>query len=1010
MSMAVIGSNINPVNYAINKSLRFRSSASAYLSRIPTSAGNRKTWTWSSWIKRGVLSTAGNIFTSPYSAADNFLFRFLGDDTLQVANTTSSTATLNLITTQVFRDSSAWYHIVLSIDTTQSTSSNRASLYVNGNKVSAFSTLIYPSLNADLNINQTNAHNISNLSGVTQCFDGYMTEINFIDGQALTPSSFGMYNSGLGNVWQPMKYTGSYGTNGFYLPFTDNSSVIALGYDQKPGTVSRLTSSTTYTVPTYSSSLVVEMWGGGGGGGGGGATYGNNGGAGTSSTFAAPGGTLTAGGGSGGTGVYRTDLGSPSGTGVSGSGGTASGGDVNTNGNSIATTNTYTTGAGAPNGGGNTTTAHNNAEAFIGTYPGGAGSGGVYLGPSQPTGGAGGSGAYVKKTYSVGQLTPGSSISVTVGAAGAGGIADAQSGAGGAAGLVRITVDGVVVNDWNPINVSLTAGATYDSMTDVPTLTGPSVGNYCVINPIGSYFGGQSTLTNGNLYYQSPNPSSNYAVSGIMGTIGFPSGSFYWEATITLTPGANGGYPIGVVDSAATLNSGAGFDNGYFWSYNILTGQILVNGSAVATVASSTLNDVLGFAFDRTNGQMRIYKNGSLLTTQTGTPSGNGKSWIPAAAIDQGFNNDRKISLQFNFGQRPFAYTLPAGYLPLNTYNLPNPSIIQGNKYMDATLFTGNTSGGTVTNAGGFKPDFVWNKTRDVVQNHFLIDSVRGGDKLLYINLTNAEATNAQLITSFNSNGFTYGNALASANSYVSWQWQAGQGTTSTNTKGTITSTVSVNASAGFSIVSYTGNATAGATVGHGLGVAPAFIIAKARGQVTSWPVYHQSLGASKYILINGTDAAVSSTQEWGGVAPTSSVITIGNSSANNNQSVANIIYAFSQIAGYSAFGSYVGNGVSTGPFIYCGFQPRWILIRSTTASRSWCIWDTARNPYNLGTAGTLFTESSSAEYSGAGAYTVAVTSNGFYLPVSTTNLNGTSETMLYAAFAENPFKVALAR
>ena len=146
----------------------------------------------------------------------------------------------------------------------------------------------------------------------------------------------------------------------------------------------------------------------------------------------------------------------------------------------------------------------------------------------------------------------------------------------------------------------------------------------------------------------------------------------------------------------------------------------------------------------------------------------------------------------------------------------------------------------------------------------------------------------------------------------------------------------------------------------------------------------------------------------WGTALPTSSVFGItANTTIFNNQT--GIAYCWAPVAGYSAFGSYTGNGSTSGPFIYTGFQPKFILIRSTTAARDWIIYDTSRNPFNLGTAGVLFPDTSGVEYSGGGAYAVGVTSNGFYLPVSTTNLNASGETMLYAAFASNPFKYSLA-
>ena len=218
-----------PSGYTIDRSLRFRSSASAYLSRTPASAGNRKTWTWSGWVKRGALGVLQTLFSAYNSNTDSGYteIRFLSADTLVL----SGYATNWRITTQVFRDSSAWYHIVVSLDTTNATAANRIKIYLNGSEITAFGTSNNPALNDDFAINLNAAHSIGRVQATaTQYFDGYMTEVNFIDGQALDPTYFGEYNEDTG-VWQPIKYTGTYGTNGFYLKFSDNSTTTTLGYD-----------------------------------------------------------------------------------------------------------------------------------------------------------------------------------------------------------------------------------------------------------------------------------------------------------------------------------------------------------------------------------------------------------------------------------------------------------------------------------------------------------------------------------------------------------------------------------------------------------------------------------------------------------------------------------------------------------------------------------------------------------------------------------------------------------
>jgi hypothetical protein len=333
-------------------------------------------------------------------------------------------------------------------------------------------------------------------------------------------------------------------------------------------------------------------------------------------------------------------------------------------------------------------------------------------------------------------------------------------------------------------------------------------------------------------------------------------------------------------------------------------------------------------------------------------------------------------------------------------------------------LYTGTGSTLNVNNSGSFSPDLVWIKGRSGATDHGLHDRLRGEPYArLASNNTDAETTGGSFISSYGgltSTGFQLNTNTSGNNSgstYVGWQWKA-NGTGVTNTAGSITSTVSANTSAGFSVVTYTGNGTAGATVGHGLGVAPKMIIVKSRSNVTNWAVYHSGLGDSaKYLWLNSTNAAATDTTYWNNTPPSSTVFTIGNNGNTNDTSAGRtfVAYCFSEIAGYSKFGSYTGNGSSDGPFIFTGFKPRWILIRSTTNARDWLLYDTARATYNVLSEGPLQPNTSGTPYSGS-YLNLDILSNGFKVRDSVTNLNASSEVMIYACFAENPFKYSLAR
>ena len=220
-------------DFTVDRSLRFNDDDSAYLERTPSSASNRTTFTLSVWLKRsGNLDNHQRILEVGTGTGHRTFFIFDGDDKLQINHVDSGSQAVNLTTTAKFRDISAWYHIVLAIDTTQGSSSDRIKIYVNGTQQTAFDTSTYPTSNKEFDINSTAVHYFGRSVNNTGKFDGYMAEINLIDGSQLTPASFGETNPVTGQ-WNPKKYTGSYGTNGFYLKFADNSGTTAttLGKD-----------------------------------------------------------------------------------------------------------------------------------------------------------------------------------------------------------------------------------------------------------------------------------------------------------------------------------------------------------------------------------------------------------------------------------------------------------------------------------------------------------------------------------------------------------------------------------------------------------------------------------------------------------------------------------------------------------------------------------------------------------------------------------------------------------
>jgi hypothetical protein len=330
--------------------------------------------------------------------------------------------------------------------------------------------------------------------------------------------------------------------------------------------------------------------------------------------------------------------------------------------------------------------------------------------------------------------------------------------------------------------------------------------------------------------------------------------------------------------------------------------------------------------------------------------------------------------------------------------------------YFNTVIYTGNGAAARGITGVGFQPDWVWVKDRSVGYPHITWDSARTNKASLCTNTTAAEVTTtARTLTSFDSDGFTTPNVTDdifndNGTAFVSWNWKAG-GTASSNTDGSITSSVSANQDAGFSIVSYTGNGTAGATVGHGLSSKPGMMIFKERNGVTGWVVYHHkntSAPATEYLQLN-TDAATADYADYfNDTEPTSSVFTLGNDTGINQNTDTYIAYCFAEKQGYSKFGSYTGNGDADGTFVYTGFKPAFVMIkRSDSSPYYWNVLDNKRDTYNPEKL-TLFPNVDEVEYN----YTnfADFLSNGFKLRFTGAGANASGGTYIYMAFAENPF------
>jgi len=578
-------------------------------------------------------------------------------------------------------------------------------------------------------------------------------------------------------------------------------------------------------------------------------------------------------------------------------------------------------------------------------------------------------------------------------------------------------------NNWTANNMNLTTSSatTYDLMKDTPSLVDEDAGNFCTWNPLyrnsgkASSIYAYSTYSNGNLTVSVP--TNSYATS----TMKMTSGKVYAETNLdTVTAESRWGFIWAEEFSATSITLGSTKKwGGFYHSYAPADILWYDEGTQQATTAITLANnDTLQWALDIDNGKAWLGVNNTWYDSSGGTTGNPSTGSNPTFTLtaDEASNlrmfvgNGSSTSVySTNFGQRPFAYTPPTGFKKLNTFNLPDSTIEKGSDYFNPVLYTGNGSTQSVSGVG-FQPDWTWIKNRASAYSHQLYDVVRGATQKLSSDSSNAETTRSNALTSFDSDGFTTGSELntnENGSAIVSWNWLA-NGSGVSNTDGSITSTVSANTTAGFSIVSYTGSPAD--TVGHGLGVAPQVIIQKDRDHSVYWRVFHYLMsGVEDYnptdnLHLNATNAyppGIGAATRINGVNATTFTNTGGFTSSDQ------IAYCFAPVKGYSAFGSYTGNGSTDGTFVYTGFRPAFLLMKRTDSTSSWYINDSIRSLDNDTTGEDLYPNLSNAE---GGTVPIDILSNGFKLRNSNNSRNANGGTYIYMAFAENPFKNSLAR
>jgi hypothetical protein len=531
-----------------------------------------------------------------------------------------------------------------------------------------------------------------------------------------------------------------------------------------------------------------------------------------------------------------------------------------------------------------------------------------------------------------------------------------------------------------------------DQVIDTPT------DNFCTLNSVHNATGA-SYLSDGNLHFD---PNANWR--RVPGTFLIPA-TGKWAFKVTSNNASSARVRIGVADASVVTPTGwtttgtstLNISGCYVYADNGTFGENGDGGSAYGAAYQSAA-DYVEVLVDSDSNTLTFTKNGSSQGTATSSlPNG---VLVP---LIEAYDN----TLTCDFGQGGYTPS-DSSYKPLSTVNLPRPRIADGSAYFQTTLYTGNSSDGHEINQSGnstFTPGLVWIKDRLAANQHHLFDQVRGVYKRLTIRLASEDTQTDQLV-SFDSDGFTLDDdaavlAINRGNNYVAWQWKA-NGTGSSNTDGSLTSTASANTTSGFSIVSYTGTG-ANATVGHGLGVTPSLIIVKNRDASDAWQVYHSGVASdaeTDYLVLNTTAAVADNVNRWNDTAPTSSVFSLGNAVEVNTNTEDYIAYVFAEVEGFSKFGAYTGNGNANGSFVWCGLRPAWVMIKRTNSTSNWTIFDNQREGYNVDNdrlrANTLDTETTT-DY-------VDILSNGFKLRSSDADVNASSGTYIFMAFAEHPF------
>jgi len=1051
--------------------------ANEHLERVPTSSGNRSTYTWSGWIKRNVIGDWARLF----STAGQTMLQFTGSNPPNQLRyfTQLSSSNFDLRSTALLRDVGSWINVVFSVDHTLQHSKNRARIYVNGAELDNYATdsSSNGSQNLETFFNSLTEHALLGRETVNagENFRGEAFDIFWVDGQALTPDVFGFYKDGDGyqssgttvvtdfrsGQWSPrlpksIKHTinrgGGFGVNGFYIPLNDSSnfgadfhctpnSIIKLkGEDEPQPRNGSPTTSDSYASQLrsdpFAANLELAIPGIGDGLGSGFGDYSHLiKGSGSAKTVTTSGSPAHRTGNSYYDSVIEFD----------GSDDKLSFDNMVSNPGTSDFTYEFWT---AP-------------DDWSGTYVG-------LISLTAPTGVKRFETAIQSNTLQVytdtgswrdtgfefpkGQWTHiaferyNGFLTMYVNGVAKWVVTNTRNYDEAFSSKQQFGKHGSGHGDYDGLLQDLrfyTGVAKYKGGFDVPKPYAPQSiaarratvdtckNNFVTMNPLNK---SGCTLSNGNLTTADATSSGGQIYS----TMGSNTGKWYYEAHVTAVGGPNAQI-IGIQPLIKVATNGQN-RTGYRSS-----GDVYSDSGTVQSGTSYTTGDIIGVAWDADNKQLWFAKNGSWV--YSGDPANgtnpavtytNTETQGPSVQYDNGAVSQ---VTNFNFGQNPtlsgqvtagtftdsngiglFKYEPPTGFLALCDDNLPTPTVADPGEHFKCVLWTGDGNNSHPITKVGFKPDLVWIKSRSFANNHHLFDVIRGPNNILRSSSFDAESNPGQVMSTFDSDGFTVGedggnNATNDDGStFVGWCWKAG-GAPVSNNNGTITSQVSANQTAGFSIVSYTGNLTDNATVGHGLLKAPDFLIVKNRDLGVAWGIWHSSMATGEVLRFTTTGAQVPGTAYFQDENNTSSVFALGTNDETNENNDNFIAYCWHAVEFYSKFGSYTGNNNVDGPFAYCGFKPAWLIIKSTGSSNNgnWVIYDSSRSSENVNglRLGANLSDGENENNTNLGmdsSVGVDFLSNGFKIRTTGPNHNEDGTKYIFAAFAESPFQTANAK